>query len=268
MVRPKTPSAPISSTISSGISSSFRCHSWAKGTTRSSAKRRNWSRIISWSSSRPVAPKLAAPAASSHQRDEAGAGGVGVAVGDQRRDVGGAEGGELGARRGRGRAGGRSRSATSGCRRRAGRGTRRCRSAGSAARSRRAGRRRRARGPRRRAGAAPRRRSPSRRGRARRPGRPRAPRSRPGRRPRPGPRAGRAPPSTSPAAAATAASQRGSRSGISGVAGAWARAASVIGGSGRLCGAESAVAVALDAREKRRGRQSAGRKKAAEGAGK
>ena len=31
------------------------------GTTRSSAKRRNWSRIISYSSSRPVAPKLAAP---------------------------------------------------------------------------------------------------------------------------------------------------------------------------------------------------------------
>ena len=65
MVRPKTPSAPISSTIASGMSSSFRCQPWAKGTTRSSAKRRNWSRIISSSASRPVAPKLAAPWVSS-----------------------------------------------------------------------------------------------------------------------------------------------------------------------------------------------------------
>ena len=61
MVSPNTPSAPISSTISIGISSSSRCQPCANGTTRSSANRRNWSRIISYSSSSPVAPNVAAP---------------------------------------------------------------------------------------------------------------------------------------------------------------------------------------------------------------
>ncbi|MCE3290939.1 MAG: hypothetical protein K0R83_2951 [Caulobacter sp.] len=64
MVRPKTPRSPSSLTSASGISSSFRCHWWAKGTTFSSAKAWNWSRIISKVSSRPVSSTVGLPRAS------------------------------------------------------------------------------------------------------------------------------------------------------------------------------------------------------------
>jgi hypothetical protein len=75
------PSRPARSMISIGISSSFRCHSWAWGATRSSAKRRNWSRIISSSSSSPWRQRSRGHGCRA-SGDQAGAGRGRVAGGD------------------------------------------------------------------------------------------------------------------------------------------------------------------------------------------